>query len=115
MLPKIHRLSLRTEFSRIKKVGQIFPGKMFGLLLVDDKSSSPPQFSFIVSKRIHPRAFQRNRIRRLLSEAILSLITEIKPGAQGVFLVKKAIIGQPLAVLKREVESVFQKAGIFQK
>lgn len=67
------------------------------------------RFAFIVSKKISPLAVQRNRIRRLLSEAIYSGIEKIKPGNDFVFLVKKLIIGKNLTEIKKEIESIFVK------
>lgn len=113
MLPKQHRLPLRTEFKRIKKEGKLIPGKFFSLIICPQLSvvsyQSASRFAFIVSKKISPLAAKRNRIRRLLSEAVYSFMSEIKPGFDFVFLVKKSIIDKDLNEIKKEIEKIFTK------
>jgi len=112
MLPKQHRLPLRTEFSRVKKEGRLYQGKLFSLLIAKKDNRQPSRLTFIVSNKIHKKATQRNYFRRLLSEAILPFLPAIRPGFDGVFLVKKSIIGKNLSEIKKEVELVFKKTGL---
>lgn len=67
---------------------------------VSDKKNS--RFSFIVSTKIDKRATHRNRIRRLLSEAVRLHIDEIKSGLDCVFIAKKGLEG----VRQKEVEQI---------
>jgi ribonuclease P protein component len=117
VLPKENRLSLKTEFARIRKNGRIFQGKLFSLLVVDQKlttNDQRPKFAFIISKKIHRRATRRNRARRLLTEAVRVFLAKVKPGVEGVFLGKKMIIGKDFSEIKSEVEEIFKKAGLFK-
>lgn len=120
MLPRQYRLPLRTEFKRIKKEGRIIQGRFFSLLIcpqlpITNCQLLPSRFAFIVSKKISPLASRRNRIRRLLSEAIYSFLSKIKPGFDFVFLIKKTIIGKNLVEIKREVESLLINEKFFIK
>lgn len=118
MLPKQNRLSLKTEFNRIKKRGKLFQGKLFSLLVTDQRQKTKdqgPKFAFIISKKIHKRATKRNRARRLLSEAIRFFLPKIKEGVDGVFLAKKPIIGKEFVEVKTEAEEILKNANLLKK
>jgi ribonuclease P protein component len=113
MLPKQYRLPLRTEFKRIKKNGRLFSGKFFSLLIAPQPQTS--RFAFIISKKIHQKATKRNKARRLLVEAVRSILPQIKPGFDFVFLVKKTIVGKELSEIKKEVKKIFKNEKIYFK
>lgn len=111
MLPKEHRLPLRFELHRVQKEGKPYQFSLFGLLVT--KSDSPiSRFAFIVSKKIHKKATKRNRIKRLLREAVRSFLPKIKPGFDVVFLVKKGILEKDFKTVQSAVEKSFKKAGL---
>lgn len=113
MLPKQHRLVLRKEFNRIKKQGQFFQGRLFSLLIIK-QASLKKRFAFVVSKKIAKNATKRNKIRRLLAEAVYDYLTRIKTGVDGVFLIKKTIIAKNLDQIKKEVERIFKQADLLR-
>jgi ribonuclease P protein component len=113
VLPKQNRLPLRTEFKRLRKEGQIFQGKLFGLLL-SPSLKTPSRFAFIISTKVHKKAVQRNHARRLLSEAIKEFLPQIKPGFNGVILAKKALIEANLSQIKQEVSVLFRRANLIK-
>ena len=90
----------------------MFSDRLFGLLLTRQPQAGPTRFGMIVSNKIHRKAVKRNQIRRLLSEAIWLSLPQVKTGFDGVFLVKKSIVGQDFAAIKIEVEKIFKKAGL---
>ncbi len=113
MLPKPHRLTLKTELQRLQKEGKIFHSPLFGLLV--GRQPIPigvSRFGFIISKKIHKLAVKRNRIKRLLREAVKGFLPQVKPGSDAVFLAKKKILHQELPVVQTEVQAVFKKAGL---
>lgn len=113
MLPQKYRLSLRTELKRVKTTGRLIYGRLFSLLVSKQlMHGKPSRFAFIISSKVHKRAVKRNQAKRLLSEAIYGLMSKIKPGFDGVFLAKEAIIGKELIEIKREVEKIFRQAGL---
>lgn len=115
MLPKQHRLPLRTELVRVQQQGQLFQGKLFSLLVASQLGTpSPSRFAFIISSKVHKRATKRNKARRLLIEAIRSFLPEIKLGFGVVFLAKKALINQEPSEVKKEVDRLFRQAGLIQ-
>lgn len=115
MLPKKHRLPLRTDLVHVQEKGKIFQGKLFSLLISRQESvdrSQPSRFGFIISTKIHKRATKRNRARRLLIEAIRPFLSEIRPGFDVIFLAKKAIVEKQLVEIKKEVEKLFKKSKL---
>ncbi|MCJ7804290.1 ribonuclease P protein component [Patescibacteria group bacterium] len=114
MLPKTYRLPLKTELNRLKKDGQIFQGKFFGLLLSPGNlNNDTSRFAVIVSNKIDKRAVKRNKIRRLINEVLKSLWPKIKTGVEGVFLVKKTATEATFEEIKNEIEKLFKKAKLF--
>lgn len=114
MLPKQHRLPLRTEFKRIKKEGKLFQGKFFSLLVAKQQLPAA-RFAFIISKKIDKKAVRRNRVRRLLSEAVQFWLPKIKLQVDVVFLAKRPLIGKDFIQIKKETERMFKKTGLFEK
>ena len=110
MLPKIHRLPLRTEFKRTKYQGKTVSGDYFSLIFHKRTDQAASRFAFIVSKKVHPLSVGRNRIRRLMSEAVKSLLPQIPLNMDGVFLMRKAIVGKKLGEIQDEVEKILSKA-----
>jgi len=117
MLSKRNRLPLKTEFVRIRRDGKVFQGKLFSLLVVDQRlttNNQRPKFAFIISKKIHRRATKRNRAKRLLSEAVRIFLPQIQGGINGVFLARKSIIGKEFWEIKSEIERIFKKANLLK-
>jgi ribonuclease P protein component len=112
VLPKQNRLPLRNELNRVKKNGRIVSGRFFGLLLAQQPEAAVSRFGIICSNKIHRKAVKRNQIRRWLGEAMLRLLPKLKPGFDGVFLVKKNIVDQEFAQIETEVEKIFKKSGL---
>lgn len=124
MLPKKNRLDLKKEFLQIKKSGRVIKRGLFDFLFQTQRpienysiltsKFQPPAFAFIVSKKIDKRATKRNRIKRLLSEAVRSFLPQLQPGIRGIFLVKKEIMEKNFAEIKNEVELIFKKEKLLK-
>jgi len=112
MLAKKYRLPLKTEFGRIKKQGRLYHSQSFSLLLA--KQSGDSRFAFVVSKKIDKRAVKRNRVRRLLTESVRSLLPRLKSGMDVIFLAKKEITGRDFSQLSKEVNSMFTKLQLLK-
>ncbi|HUV42821.1 MAG TPA: ribonuclease P protein component [Patescibacteria group bacterium] len=112
MLPKKYRLPLRTELKRVKKEGRLIQGKLFSLQVSKSSKSQPTRFGFIISSKIHKKAVKRNRVKRLLSETIMTL--KIKPSFDVVFLAKKKIINVDDQEIRAEIKKLFLKVGVIE-
>lgn len=109
MLPKIHRLSLRTEFKKLKLEGHLIRGNCFSLLIRKRQDHQPSRFAFIVSKKVHLHSVKRNYVRRLMVEAVRSVLPEVEFNLDGVFLVRSAILNQKLPEITKAVNQILNE------
>jgi ribonuclease P protein component len=112
MLPKQHRFPFRKDFDPLKKQGKLVQGPLFSLLIAPTLKSQPSRFGFIVSTKVHNRASERNRLKRLMSEGIQRILPELKPGYNVVFLVRKKAVGIGLAEIASEIRLIFKKVNL---
>lgn len=111
MLPKTYRLSLKNP----KKRGPTkrYEGAFFNLVVGSRGSSTATtQFAFIVSTRVDKKAVIRNRVKRLLSEAVRPLLPRIRPGAEVLVFTKPTAAGKDLKEFQEEIGKVFSKIGL---
>ena len=80
MLPKEYRLKKRTAFSATYKTGTVFHSGgitvFCGRLKGSEQTEIITKIGFVVSKKVHKRAVKRNRIKRLMREAVRLYIKE---------------------------------------
>ncbi len=105
-LAKQYRLKGKKEFERVKKEGRLINGLLFSLLILKSQQTDGPKFGFVVSKKIDKRAVVRNRIRRLISEAVRQVLPDIRQDLKVVFLAK-------LSLKKASSEEVFSSVRRF--
>lgn len=71
MLDKKFRLKKRSAFAATYKSGKSFHKNGITIFYGKEKNDNrPTKIGFVVSKRIHKRAVKRNRIKRLMREAV---------------------------------------------
>jgi ribonuclease P protein component len=73
-----HRLAHRGQFDRVRRSGRSWAGPLLVLVALGNELPDT-RFGFLVSKRVG-KAVVRNRVRRLLREAVRALLPEIPPG-----------------------------------
>jgi ribonuclease P protein component len=73
MLPRQNRLSQK-ERNAFKNGALRFQTPIFLLKTTQDQSSHPPRFAIVVKKTIDRRAVVRNRIKRVISEALKEIL-----------------------------------------
>ena len=75
----------------------------------EDEAQKPnefaPRIGFIASKKVGG-AVDRNRARRMLSEAIRLNIKEKAPSADYIFIIKKELLSSSVEVLKEETKKL---------
>lgn len=110
MLKKVNRIQKRRDFELLKEKGQMVPGDLAGMLWLKDGGEAENRFGFIISKRISKRAVDRNRIKRLLSEAIKTNLDKVKSkGNKVVFLAKKTMLGKKMAEVVPGITAMLEK------
>lgn len=109
MLKKINRLQKRSDFELLRSKGKFFPGSLFGVSFLKEEEEEN-RFGFIISKKISKKAVDRNRIKRLLSEAIKNNLSLVKSkGNKVVFLAKKTMLGKKEMEIEEEVKQSLLK------
>lgn len=110
MLPLKNRLLTKKDFERVKKEGQKFQSRLFGVLIYQTNSGFT-RFGFIISTKLSKRATRRNKVKRLLREAVRKFLPRIKPGLDIVFLGKREILFKSLEEITWEVEKILIQTG----
>lgn len=87
MLPRANRLPA-AAFSRVKSTGQFLQTPLFGCLVLPSSPNLPIRFGFIVSTKLSSKATIRNHTRRLLREAVRSLLPRLSRGYDFLILAK---------------------------
>lgn len=109
MLKKINRLQKRGDFEWLRDEGQLFPGKLFGMSLLKE-GEGENRFGFVISKKISKKAVDRNRIKRLLAEAVRNNLGLLKSkGNIVVYLSKKTMLGKKQSEVEEEVKQSLLK------
>lgn len=111
MLPRKYRLTKRSDFQKVLENGTVFQGRLFGLAVLKKDTGEEPRIGIIVSNKISKKAVDRNRIRRLVREAVREQLARAPKGTLLVFLAKKVIVGENLENIKRETRRLYEKAG----
>ncbi len=71
MLPKNSRLTLPSDFYKLKKFGKRVSNKYFSIAFLKDSFLEKAQYSVIVSKAIAKKSTQRNKLKRVSRALII--------------------------------------------
>jgi len=113
MLPKQYRLKKKKDFKLVFEKGKTFNNKF--LFLKGAKNAlKNSRFAFIVSLKISKKAVVRNRIKRLLREAIREKLDDIKSGFDVVIIAKPEIVNKNYREINKEIEGLLKKAELIQ-
>lgn len=108
VLKKINRLGGRKEFEEVKAKGRVSQYGSFGVVKAREDDEEK-KFGVVVSKRISKKAVERNKIRRVIMEAVRKRLGEIRGGSRWIFLVKRNILGKRTEEIERETGEVISK------
>ncbi len=112
MVPKEHRLSDRHEISHAFRSGKKAYGSLFSFVFLPN-ALPISRFAVIVSKKIFPRAVDRNRTKRLMRESLRHLLPHIAPGYDGIVtIVKKPIDKLAFKDVSVEVEALLRQSRL---
>lgn len=103
MLSKQNRLKGTANFKAIFKDGEKSFSSFFVLYKSPIIQERPSQIGLITSKKVGG-AVQRNKARRLLSEAIRKMLTKSDDNRDKVYVVKKELLNAKFEVICSEVE-----------
>jgi len=111
MLPKENRLTDDYDFRRVKRLGKSYHCPLFKLSLARRKIKAESRFGFVISKKIDKRAVVRNRIKRLLRQAVRERLERIPDGFDIVFVVRPQIVGKNYEEVNSEFDKVLSKVS----
>lgn len=107
MLKRENRITKRKNFEEVKKKGRICHSPLFGLLILKT-DNKVKEFGLVISKKISKKAVERNKVKRLLAEAIRRNLDKINEGYRMIFLVKPSILGKKSEEIEEEVIRLFK-------
>lgn len=108
MLKKEHRLKAGERILNAR----VLSTKLFTLKFTTNKTELS-RFGFLVSKKIDKRAVVRNRLRRKTRKCIEDNLTNIKPGFDFLFILKKEALEKTEEICNI-VNTIFKKENLFR-
>jgi len=110
-LPKSHHLSLRFERERLDKLGKTLYGKFFTLVVADtpeDKKITSPHLAILISKKTATRAVDRNKIKRVTSALLESVLPTI-PAKDYLVIPKRQVLTEDYSSLLVDIKTLLTK------
>ncbi len=114
MLKKEFRIRKQKDFENVFGKGFYASDRFLTLKAVENKMPFS-RFGFVVSKKISKKAVERNRAKRLMSEAIRLTDEKIKPGFDVVFISRVGIVNKSMGEIKESVEKLLKRSGLLEK
>ncbi len=105
MLIKSQRLNLSTEFKRIATSGKRIHSTHFSLFLLRE-GKGPPLIGIALAKKEFRKAHQRNRARRLISQAVQNQYSRLSKGLNLVIMPKAGVLEVSASELTNEIASI---------
>ena len=109
-LPKSHRLSLRFSRERLNQTGKTFYGNFYTLVVADsslDKEQTP-RLAILLSKKTATQAVDRNKIKRITSAILESILSSI-PSKDYLVIPKKTVLLEDHKTLQEDLKNLFSK------
>jgi ribonuclease P protein component len=112
VLPRKNRLTRSSDFQRVRSQGRSWSDRLL-VLLCAPNSLEVTRFGFSVSRRIGG-AVVRNRIRRLMREAVRLQHDLIAPGWDVVFIARRGISGADYWAVEESVTRLLRLARLYR-
>lgn len=113
MLPRENRITEKSDFTKVLKEGRIDGGVLLSLA-VHKGDGTAPKVGFIVSNKISKKAVERNRLKRLMRQAVRLHLNAIEDGTHLVFLAKKKAANAASEEITRESQALLKRSGVLR-
>jgi ribonuclease P protein component len=105
------RLRKSSEFQRVRQQGRSMTSRLLILAWVPNELGKL-RIGFVVSKRISKLAVERNRVKRLLGEAIRRHLTELPSGWDLVLSARNGVTTADLHAFEEDIVSLLHRARL---
>ena len=113
MLPQAARLKKTKDFKEVFGKGRgVQDGRLF--LKARITNSKEVRFGIVVSKQVAAKAVERNRIKRLLREAVKGCLPNIRAGYDIVLVTLPGFSLENLQDAKQKVSSIIKKTSLLK-
>ena len=113
MLKQPNRLSSDFEFKITKKYGQkVYSEFLFVYFLSPTNYKGEPKFGIVISNKFDKRAVVRNRVKRLISEALVTRINLFPNDTWTVIYPNKKVLDVSYEKICSDVDQVLQKISV---
>jgi ribonuclease P protein component len=104
------RLTNSTDFMRVRRFGKSYAHPLV-LLVVLQVSDEKTQIGIVAGKSVG-NAVQRNRAKRMLREAVGTLLYNVKPGWKIILVSRKPILKAELTKIQDTLSKLFRRASL---
>jgi len=105
------RLRKSSDFQRVRQQWQSSASRLL-ILAWAPNDITGVRIGFVISKRISKHAVKRNYVKRLLSEAVRPVLSDLPPGYDIVFSARSQILGTDLLTLRRDIAMLLRRARL---
>jgi ribonuclease P protein component len=113
MLPSRYRLKRSKDFARARRYGHSAGTPLLALYVLCTRTPEL-RIGFSVSKKVG-KAVQRNRVKRLMREAVRPHVLELQPGQDLVFIARPPAAEASLAQVAESTSYVLHKSGAISR
>ena len=110
MLPPLHRLNRSADIVQVQQQGRNWRHPLC-VLLVNAGQMESSRFAFVASRRVG-QAVVRNRVRRMLREAVRLHLDEIQPGWDCVWIARPQLSQASFAEVETAVLHLLTRAKL---
>lgn len=107
MLNKSLRLNLPSDFYKLKKYGNKINSKYFNFVYLNNENSL--KIGIVISKKISPKAHNRNRIKRIVRALTKDLLESFPKNIKVVIYPKINVLETPYPLLLKEMKTSIEK------
>jgi ribonuclease P protein component len=112
MLPKANRLRRAYEFRQVRNRGRSWASPLL-ILYVYRRRDDLIRAGFVVGKRIG-KAAVRNRVKRLMREALRASLEQVKPGYDLLLIARPTAAEANYHDIRQTIEALLQRSGLLQ-
>ena len=102
-MPHTHRLT-RSDFSTPTGKSRRFSCPLFSLSITEGVPTESTKVGIIVSKKVSPKATDRNVVKRRLRAGVRPMLGLVPRGLTIVIIARKEALGATMGAMRREME-----------